>query len=593
MTTLVRYAESEGARIAYQVTGRGPLDLVLVPGFVSHLELDWEYAGAARFFERLGSFARLIRYDKRGTGLSEREGGVPELGRRLADVRAVLDAAGCESAAFFAFSEGGPLAILFAATDPHRVSALALFATHARTLRAADYPWGESWEERLEAARTLEETWGEEGDVETVAPGADDELRRWWALRQRSGASPGAARALMLLNAQVDVRDSLGALQAPTLVLNRSGDRVTGSDESRWLAEQIRGARFVELPGDAHLPFVEPDQVADEVEAFLTGVRPGPAVPAAPVGEPGSALAGYRIESVAGRGGMGTVYLAEDERLGRRIALKVISPELATDEAFRERFLREWRVAASLEHPNIVPIHDAGESDGRLFIAMRYVEGSDLRSLIASDGPLEPPRTVAIAAQVASALDAAASRGLVHRDVKPANVLLDGRDHAYLCDFGLSKDASALTELTRTGQLVGTLDYVAPEQIRGEAVDGRTDQYALACVLYECLSGAPPFRRGTEAEVLWGHMQDDPPPLPGLPELDPVLARALAKSKEERYPTCAALVAAARDALGIPSPEAIVLRRRRRLGGRLVLAGSILLGGAIVAAAFELLRVLG
>jgi serine/threonine protein kinase len=290
---------------------------------------------------------------------------------------------------------------------------------------------------------------------------------------------------------------------------------------------------------------------------------------------------------------MGTVYLAEDERLGRRVALKVIAAELATDDGFRERFLREWRAAAALEHPNIVPVHDAGELDGRLFIAMRYVEGGDLGSLLERDGPLEPGRAVGIVGQVASALDAAAARGLVHRDVKPANVLLDARGHAYLCDFGLTKDAAGLTGLTKTGQLVGTLDYLAPEQIRGEPVDGRTDQYSLGCVLYEALAGAPPFRRASEGQALWAHMQEDPPPLPGLPELDPVLAVALAKSPDERFATCGALVAAAREALGIPSPEAVVLHRRRRLGRRLVLSGGVLLGGAILAAAFELLRVLG
>jgi pimeloyl-ACP methyl ester carboxylesterase len=587
VTTLVRYAEVGEARIAFQVTGRGPLDLVLVPGFVSHVELDWEHPGSARLFERLGSFARLIRFDKRGTGLSDRAGGVPELGRRTDDVRAVMDAAGCENAAFFGFSEGGPLAVLFAASYPERVSALALFGTHAKTLRSDDYPWGESWEERLDAARRIEESWGAEGDVDDVAPGADDEFRRWWMLRQRAGASPGAARALMLVNAQVDVRGALGAVQAPTIVLQRTGDRLTSVGEGSYLAERIPGARFVELAGEAHVPFVDPDQVADEVEAFLTGVRP-----AGPRGsEDGSdvRIAGYELEELAGRGGMGAVYVARDERLGRRVALKVVAPELATDERFRERFLREWRIAASLEHPNIVPIHGAGEENGQLYLAMRYVDGTDLRALLAREGTLDPARALRIAAQVASALDAAATQGLVHRDVKPANVLLDARDHAYLCDFGLTKDVASPGGLTATGQLVGTLDYIAPEQIRGEAVDARADQYALACVLYECLAGAPPFKRDTEAQALWAHMQEDPPPLPGLPQLDPVLARGLAKDPAERYETCADLLGSAQTALGL-APAQVAARRRFRLGKRLGLAGAVLVAIAAVAIALVLLR---
>jgi pimeloyl-ACP methyl ester carboxylesterase len=587
VTTRVRYAEVGEARIAFQVTGRGPLDLVLVPGFVSHLELDWEHPGAARLFERLGSFARLIRFDKRGTGLSDRAGGVPELGRRTDDVRAVLEAAGSESAALFAFSEGGPLGILFAATYPDRVSALALFDTQARALRAEGYPWGETWEERLEAAQRIEESWGVESELDDLAPGADDELRRWWALRQRGGSSPGAARALMLLNAQVDVRDALSAVQAPTLVLHRRGDRVAAVDEGRFIAERIRGARFVELPGDAHVPFVDPDQVVDEVEAFLTGVRPGRA--RAPAQRAEGRIGAYELLELAGRGGMGTVHVARDERLGRRVALKVIAPELATDERFRERFLREWKLAAALEHPNIVPIHDAGEEDGQLYIAMRYVQGTDLRTLLAGETTLEPARALRIMAQVAAALDAAAAQGLVHRDVKPANVLLDAHEHAYLCDFGLTKDVTSTGGLTATGQLVGTLDYVAPEQIRGAAVDARADQYALACVLYECLAGTPPFRRGSEAQTLWAHMQDDAPAVPGRPELGPVLARALGKEPDERYATCGDLVEDARRTLGL-LPAQVAARRRFRLGRRLTLIGALLVVVAVAAIVVALLR---
>jgi YVTN family beta-propeller protein len=267
----------------------------------------------------------------------------------------------------------------------------------------------------------------------------------------------------------------------------------------------------------------------------------------------GSELAGYKLERLLGRGGMGLVYLAGDQRLGRKVALKLLAPELAEDERFRERFLRESRTAASLEHPNIVPIHAAGESEGQLYIAMRYVEGTDLRSLLAAEAPLAPERALALAAQVASALDAAHEKGLVHRDVKPANVLL-AAGHAYLADFGLTKRTSSRSGLTATGELAGTVDYVAPEQIRGEPLDGRADVYSLACLLYECLTGTPPFRRESELATMWAHVHEpvprprsSAPELPG--ELDAIFARALAKSPSDRFATCGDFVAATADVL--------------------------------------------
>ena len=287
--------------------------------------------------------------------------------------------------------------------------------------------------------------------------------------------------------------------------------------------------------------------------------------------DPGTSFGGYRIESVIGRGGMGVVYRALDVSLERPVALKLIAPELAGDERFRRRFLREPKLAAALDHPNVIPIYEAGECDGQLYLAMRFVEGHDLRA----EPPVSPDGALDVLAQVAGALDAAHRRGLVHRDVKPANILLDADGHAYLTDFGVSKRASGDT--TEPG-LVGTLDYLAPEQIRGEPVDGRSDQFALACVLFECLAGAPPFRRATEGEALWAHLHDDPPPL--RPALDPVLRRALAKDKEDRYTTCGELIAAARAALA-PGARA---PRRRPLGLVAAGAGVVVLAAVAVAA---------
>ncbi|HZT44886.1 MAG TPA: protein kinase [Gaiellaceae bacterium] len=291
---------------------------------------------------------------------------------------------------------------------------------------------------------------------------------------------------------------------------------------------------------------------------------------------PGATFAAYRIEAEVGRGGMGVVYRALDTRLDRPVALKLIAPELAEDARFRERFLRESRLAASIDHGNVLPIYEAGEHDGQLFLAMRFVQGSDLKALIQERKTLPPEETLSILGPVADALDAAHAKGLVHRDVKPANVLLDERRHPYLSDFGLTKEAGGAS--TQTGHIVGTLDYLAPEQIRGEEIDGRTDEYALACMLYECLAGAPPFARATEAEVLWAHMQEHPPPLRDHPPLDPVLARGLAKDKADRYPTCGELLAAAHSAVGLEAPA--VRRRRLRVGRRLVLAGAALVAAA-------------
>jgi tRNA A-37 threonylcarbamoyl transferase component Bud32 len=267
----------------------------------------------------------------------------------------------------------------------------------------------------------------------------------------------------------------------------------------------------------------------------------------------GAEIAGYRVESFIGRGGMAVVYRAEDLRLGRKVALKLLAPELSKDERFQQRFIRESRLAASIDHPNIIPLYEAGEVDGALYIVMRYVVGSDLKALMEREGLPEPPRLLSLFRQVAGALDAAHAAGLVHRDVKPGNILVasgagpEDTDHVYLTDFGLTKRSSSQSGLTGTGHFIGTIDYVAPEQITGNQVDGRTDVYALGCVLYECLTGDPPFQREDDAGLLWAHLVEAPPRVterwPDVPEgLDAVVATALAKAPDDRFPTCRELV---------------------------------------------------
>jgi serine/threonine-protein kinase len=276
----------------------------------------------------------------------------------------------------------------------------------------------------------------------------------------------------------------------------------------------------------------------------------------------GDEFAGYRMRAVLGRGGMSVVYQAENLRLNNVIALKVLAPELAADDVFRARFLEESRIAASLNHPNVIPIYDMGSSSGLLYIAMRYVSGTDLRQMIKKRGRLQPENALFLLGQVARALDAAHRKGLVHRDVKPGNMLIErgsdegDPDHVYLADFGITKHAMSRTGLTSTGQFLGTIDYVAPEQIRGTSVLGLADQYSLGCVLYECLTGRVPFEKDLDAAIIWAHVEETPamptvlrPDLP--PEIDDVFGRVLSKQPGGRYRSCREFIDAARMALGI------------------------------------------
>jgi serine/threonine protein kinase len=280
-----------------------------------------------------------------------------------------------------------------------------------------------------------------------------------------------------------------------------------------------------------------------------------------PAGRPsellGKQIAGYRVESEIGRGGMAVVYRTKDLRLDRTVALKLLAPELARNDTFRKRFTHESRVAAAIDHPHIVPVFEAGETDGILYIAMGYVAGQDLRAQLDREGPLSVRVAGRIASQVASALDAAHDHDLVHRDVKPGNILIaagtdsEHPEHVYLTDFGLTKKSLSLTGFTTAGQFVGTLDYVAPEQISGRPVDGRCDVYSLGCVVFESMAGTPPFQRDDDMALLWAHQHDPPPPLteqrPDLPaSVDDVLAKALAKSPDDRYDSCLEFVAALR-----------------------------------------------
>lgn len=295
-----------------------------------------------------------------------------------------------------------------------------------------------------------------------------------------------------------------------------------------------------------------------------------------------SVVAGFRINSLLGKGAMGAVYLAEDRASGDRVALKVLAPELAQDERFRQRFLRESQLAERLASPHVVRTISSGEENGLLYLVMDYIEGSDLRQLLQDERRLEPERAVALVGQVAEALDVAHAAGLVHRDVKPGNILIgqdSGIDHAYVCDFGLARHLSSVSSLTGERAFVGTIDYVPPEQIEGGTIDGRADVYSLGCVLYECLTGERPFARDSDLSTVFAHLNEPPPAItdvrPELPQaFDGVFATALAKVPDDRYATCGELARAARAAL----QGRVIARRKRR--GRLLATAAVVVVAA-------------
>ncbi len=301
----VGYTVTDGLNIAYQVSGAGTRDIVLVPGFVSHLEMDWADPRHAHFLDRLAAAGRLIRFDKRGTGMSDRPGGLPDLETRMHDVLAVMDAAGSRRAVLFGYSEGGPMATLVAAAHPDRVEALILYGAYAKRLWAPDYPWAPTEEERARYAERLATDWSWEADLRVMCPSADDEMARWWGQRARAAATPSTVRSLIAMNSLVDVRDVLAAVRVPTLVLHRRGDRDSLPEEGRYLADRIPGASFVELSGADHFVAVDPDQILDRVEAFLADMPAAApselalAAILAPAGEGAAAV----VEGLAAAGG--------------------------------------------------------------------------------------------------------------------------------------------------------------------------------------------------------------------------------------------------------------------------------------------------
>jgi pimeloyl-ACP methyl ester carboxylesterase len=521
-----RYARCGDLSIAWQVIGDGPVDLVVIPGLVSHVEAFHDLPGYTRLLARLGRFARVITFDKRGNGLSDRVADAPSLPERIDDVHAVLDAVGSRRAAIFGISEGGALAIRFAATEPARTSALALFGAFPRMLAAPGYECGFPPDAYEQFTGGMIDAWGTGTPLLTLfgpsLANADASVRDAAARCERLSATPTTLRALWRMNASIDVRDSLAKIAAPTLIMHRTDDRVVPVATGRWIAAQMPHARYVELPGHDHFPFSGDQDALVEAIAQLLDASPesresdtrsaregiADTSPAGPVtelsagafdrlvsgalGDQPFQLGRFLISRTLGSGGMGSVYLAEDRDLGRQVALKLMHRGDA--DAYR-RFRREAMAVASLSHPNVVQMYELGLDASVPYLVMEYVRGGTASALEV----VPPRRAVQIVRDVARGLGAAHAVGIVHRDVKPANILLDS-ERAKIADFGVAKLAGS-DAMTRQGAIVGTVGYLAPEQARGDAVDARADVYALGATLFRLLTGTRPFT-GTVPETI-------------------------------------------------------------------------------------------
>lgn len=530
----------DGARIAYAVMGSGP-PLVKTANWLNHLEFDLESPVWRHWFRELSRDHRLVRYDERGCGLSDRDAGSAGLEVWVSDLEAVIDAAGLDRFPLLGISQGGPVAIAYATRHPDRVTKLVLYGTYARgwARRGASQ---QELDER-EAMLTLTRLgWGRdlpayrEPFTQTFIPGATDEQREWFNELQRITCSPDNAVALQRAMGEIDIEALLPQVRVPTLVLHARGDMRCSFDEGRWLADRIPGSRFVALEGNSHL-LLESEPAwpifLREVRAFL-GVSVEPSAPVDPLQDSLERSLGGTCAIVRelGGGGMARVFVAHDRQLDREIVVKVLQADLS-EGLNAERFSREMKLAASLQHPNIVPVLRAGATrNGLPWYAMPFIPGQSLRTRLTAALPLD--EAVAILRDVATALAYAHQAGIVHRDIKPENILLsDGT--AMVADFGIAKaivDAAAsppddaLTmegRLTEAGTLIGTPAYMAPEQAAGESVGTPADVYAWGMVAYEALTGAHPFAGKTSAQQLIvahmtetpNHLQHAPCALPG------------------------------------------------------------------------------
>ncbi|MEK6325765.1 MAG: alpha/beta fold hydrolase, partial [Acidobacteriota bacterium] len=556
---------SDGVRIAYATVGAGP-PLVKAANWLNHLEFDWQSPIWRHLLEEFARDHLLVRYDERGNGLSDWDVENLSFEEFVRDLESVVDAVGLSRFPLLGISQGGAVAIAYAVRHPERVSHLILYGAYARGWARR----GSSEEiDRREALLTLTKLgWGQDNPAyrqlwtTLYVPDAAPEQMQWFNDLQRVSASPENAVRLLNELGKIDVLDLLPQVRVPTLVLHCRDEVVVPFEEGRLLAASIPGALFVPLEGRNHLLLESESAWAifiAEVRRFLgtekraEGSKQDSQSKSSVKAEFSrrSLPDRYRIVSSLGAGGMGEVYLAQDARLDRKVAIKVLPPESTADERARKRLIREAQAAAKLDHPNICAIYEVGDELDAGFIVMQYVEGETLAKLIQRK-PLDLRESLDIAVQIAGALAEAHSRGIVHRDIKPQNVMITARGQVKVLDFGLAKivqqkslaDSAAETEslLTEPGMIIGTVPYMSPEQVRGETLDDRSDIFSFGAVVYEMVSGRQPFAAESAAATTSTILTKEPPPLarysrevPG--ELERIVSKALRKDREERYQT--------------------------------------------------------
>jgi pimeloyl-ACP methyl ester carboxylesterase len=549
----------DGVRIAWADVGEGPA-LVKAANWLNHLEFDWQSPIWRHWFAQLSRDHRLIRYDERGNGLSDWDVGELSLESFVTDLESVVEASGVDRFVLLGISQGCAVSVAYAVRHPERVSHLVLYGGYARGWAKRGSP---ADHERRRAMQTLAaQGWGQDNPAyrqlftSIYVPGASREEMDWFNDLQRVSTSPANAVRLMEALGALDVSDLLSKVTTPTLVLHARGDSGVPYAEGRALAAGIPDARFVTLDSSNHILLGHEPAFArflEEVRGFLGLEKHRATAPTAVARlASGQRLGRYRINSRIGAGGMGEVYRAHDDSLGRDVAIKILRAA-SSDPAARARFEREARALASLSHPNIVAIYELATAQGLVYAVTELLAGRTLRDALEQDR-LPQERALEWTAQALAGLAEAHAKGVVHRDLKPENLFLTTRGDLKILDFGLAVMLPAAaggalpdldTRLTAPGMLVGTSAYMSPEQIRGLEVGPWSDLFSFGIVLYEMLAGRHPFLRPTAIATLSAILHDPPPAAPELGSgLEKLVARCLAKEPDERWPSAQALAAA-------------------------------------------------
>ena len=540
----------DGVRIAYATSGNGPV-LVKAANWLTNLDYDWDSPVWRHWLGEMTRRHTLIRYDERGCGLSDWEVEDFSFDAWVRDLETVVETRGLDRFALLGISQGGAVAIDYAVRHPEKVSQLVLYGAYA--LGRLRRPLSADEAEQHQALMTLARIgWGKENPAfrqvfsHLFMPEATPEQMHWLDELQRKSTSAENAVRFYEVFGNIDVLDLLPQVSAPTLVLHARDDARVPLESGRELAAAIPNARFVLLESKNHI-LLESEPAWPRFVQAVFGFL-GTLDTATPQGafstEPGASgleghgLSNYRILEKLGAGGMGVVYKARDQRLGRAVALKFLPPSLSADEEAKRRFLQEAKAASAVDHPNICPIYDIGETDdGRLFLVMPCYQGETLKQKIAR-GPMQLEQVIDYAAQAAEGLSRVHETGIVHRDIKPANVMVTEHGLVKLLDFGLAKVANV--NLTKTGTILGTMAYMSPEQALGNDTDARTDLWSLGVIMYEMLTGERPFQGDYEQVVAYKITQEEPTPLRTLREETPdalalVVERLLRKDPDERY----------------------------------------------------------